>query len=112
MHELAKLSAPERGILIEDFLAAAFAGVAADPRFEGIRRSLTPELPENPTTEQVELAELTRDEDFRTAVGEMAAHQAGDRPGLRKDPTAIVVAEVAPALSANVSRRPRKRRGS
>jgi len=107
MHELAKLSAAERGNLVEDFLAAAFAEVAADPRFEGIRRSLTPELPENPTTEQVaawvELAELTRDEDFRTTVGEMAAHQAGDRPGLRKDPTAIVAAEVAPALSANVS---------
>jgi len=106
MHDLAKLSAAERGNLIADFLAAAFAEVAADPRFDGVKRSLTPELPDNPTTEQVaawvELAELTRDEDFRAAIGEMAAHQAGDRPGIRKDPTAIVLAEVAPALSANV----------
>ncbi|WP_406015039.1 hypothetical protein OG520_28060 [Streptomyces sp. NBC_00984] len=63
--DLARLSEHERRDLIDGFLATAFGGPDAAPGFAGIRRSMTPELPENPDTEQVEawieLAELTQD---------------------------------------------------
>ena len=105
MHELATLSAAEREALIENFLATTFAEVAG-PAFEGIKNSLTPDLPDIPTSEQlaawVELAELTGDADFRTTLRELAQHHASDGPGLRRDPAAMVQAEVAPALSAGV----------
>jgi hypothetical protein len=69
LHKLAKLSEAERRRLVDGFLTAAFGGVGTDSTFAGITRSMTPELPDDPDTEQVqawvELAELSQDPDFR-----------------------------------------------
>jgi DNA-binding transcriptional MerR regulator len=111
MHKLAKLSEDERRRLIGDFLDTAFGGLVAHPAFEGITRSMTPELPDNPEVEQVEawveLAELSQDPDFRASLGRMAEHLAADRvPGSttvpRRDAVAIVRDQASPALTAGV----------
>jgi DNA-binding transcriptional MerR regulator len=108
MHKLARLSEDERRQLIEEFLGTAFGGLDDRPGFDGIIRSLTPELPDDPEVEQVEawvaLAELSQDPDFRAAVREIAEHHAADRaPGeLRRDPAALVRDLVGPVLAAGV----------
>ncbi|MFE9691769.1 MerR family transcriptional regulator [Micromonospora sp. NPDC005806] len=109
MHKLARLSAAERRRLIEEFLDAAFAGPAADAAFAGIRRSLTPELPDDPDDEQleawVEVAELTRDPDFRASMRRLAEQHAADRAsatGVRRDAVALVRDGAGPALAAGV----------
>ena len=105
MHKLARLSEQERRRLIDDFLGSAFGGL---PAFEGITRSMTPELPDDPEPEQVEawveLAELTRDPEFRTVLRRLAELHAADRDpvALRRDPVAVVRDEVGPALAAGV----------
>lgn len=112
MHKLAKLSEDERRRLIGDFLDAVFGGPDADPRFAGARRSMTPELPDNPTTEQVrawvELAELSQDPGFRASVRRMvrnqsAEHARGDTATLRRDPVAVVRDRVGPVLAAGIA---------
>ncbi|GCD93217.1 MerR family transcriptional regulator [Embleya hyalina] len=111
MHKLAKLSEDERRRLVGDFLDAAFGDLGAGPEFVGIVRSMTPELPEDPETEQVEawveLAELSRDPDFRAVVRRMAGHHVADRArggaaGLRRDPVATVRDQVGPAMVAGI----------
>ncbi|MEZ0090116.1 MerR family transcriptional regulator [Streptacidiphilus sp. EB129] len=111
MHKLAKLSEDERRRLVGDFLDTAFGGLDTDAGFEGIMRSMTPELPDSPEAEQVEawveLAELSQDADFRACMRRMAEHYASDRAGangtgLRRDPAAAVLARVRPALEARV----------
>ncbi|NUT91371.1 MAG: MerR family transcriptional regulator [Saccharothrix sp.] len=76
VHDLALLSADARRLLVEDFLTAVFAG---RPGTEGLARTLTPELPDDPRPAQVaawvELAELTRDPDFRALLARLAAHR-------------------------------------
>ncbi|WP_329084170.1 MerR family transcriptional regulator [Streptosporangium sp. NBC_01469] len=111
MHKLAKLSEDERRRLIGDFLDTAFGGLDANPEFAGIRRSMTPELPDDPEPEQVEawveLAELSRDPDFRAVMhrlaGQHAAERAeGDITGPRRDPVAMVRDQAGPALVAGI----------
>ncbi|MFF0309329.1 MerR family transcriptional regulator [Streptosporangium sp. NPDC004379] len=111
MHKLAKLSGDERRRLVDDFLDAVFGGLA-DPHFAGIRRSMTPELPDDPGTEQVrawvELAELSRDPGFRAAVRRTAEDHAAERAAggaavPRRDPVAAVRDGVRPALDAGVA---------
>ncbi|MGW7525712.1 MerR family transcriptional regulator [Streptomyces sp. NPDC054783] len=106
MHRLATLSEAERRRLIDGFLDAVFeAPLRPSPaevpepsevpgpspadvshRAEaGLRRSLTPELPDNPAEEQVtawvELAELSLDDGFRAAVRGLVQEQARNRRG-------------------------------
>ncbi|MET9624100.1 MerR family transcriptional regulator [Streptomyces sp. NPDC006464] len=110
MHRLAKLSATERRRLVGDFLDAAFEGVGTGPAFAGIARSMTPELPEDATTEQVEawveLAELSQDPDFRAHVRHLAEERAADAqagpPSPHDDVAAIVRDEIAPAVAAGI----------
>ncbi|SBT39392.1 MerR family transcriptional regulator [Micromonospora narathiwatensis] len=109
MHRLAKLSDAERRRLIDKFLDAALTGLAGDPAFAGIRRSLTPELPDNPSTEQVEawveLAELAQDPDFRASLRRLAEQHAADHadaPVVRRDAVAVVREQVGPAVAAGV----------
>jgi DNA-binding transcriptional MerR regulator len=85
LHRLARLTEAGRDALIGEFLDAAFGGLD-DPVFDGIARSLTPELPADPTPDQitawVELAELARDPEFRLVVRRMAEVFAAARiPG-------------------------------
>ncbi|MFD8595499.1 MerR family transcriptional regulator [Kitasatospora sp. NPDC059646] len=100
VHRLASLSEAERRRLVEEFLDAALGDT---PAFAGARRSLTPELPDDPTGEQVdawvELAELIQDADFRERLRRLVAEH---RPGLRPDPVALVRDRTAPALAAGV----------
>ncbi|MEV4378793.1 MerR family transcriptional regulator [Streptosporangium sp. NPDC049644] len=111
MHQLAGLSEDERRRLIGDFLGTAFGGLDADAGFAGIMRSMTPELPDDPDAEQVEawveLAELSRDPDFRAVMRRMAEHLAaeraqGDTTVLRRDSAAMVRDQVGPALAVGI----------
>lgn len=85
MHDLARLSAGERQRILDEFVANAFAGADPDHPVQGLAqamRQLPPELPDDPTDEQVdawvELAELVQDKDFQQRVREMAL--AGQSP--------------------------------
>ncbi|MEU6011325.1 MerR family transcriptional regulator [Streptomyces sp. NPDC047453] len=111
MHQLAQHSEDERRRLIDDFLEAVFGGLDATPAFAGAMRSMTPELPADPDAEQVqawmELAELSRDPDFRTGVRRMAEDHAneqarGDTTGPRRDIAAAVRDLVGPALATPI----------
>jgi DNA-binding transcriptional MerR regulator len=111
MHRLAKLSEVERHQLVGDFLDAAFGGVGTNSMFAGVMRSMTPELPDNPDTEQVqawvELAELSQDPDFRALVRHLAQEQTagyvqGGPPALHNDLAAIVRDQITPAVAAGV----------
>jgi DNA-binding transcriptional MerR regulator len=102
MHKLAKLSEHERLRLVEDFLDTVFGDA---PEFVAVRRSMTPELPDNPEPEQVEawveLAELSQDPDFRSTVRRMAEDYLTTtmRPGL----VATISGHVRPALAAGIA---------
>ncbi|MER7857022.1 MerR family transcriptional regulator [Streptomyces bacillaris] len=111
MHQLARLSKDERSRLTGDFLEAVFGGLDAAPTFAGVMRSMTPELPRNPKTEQVqawvELAEISLDPGFRAVVRRMAEEQAAEqaRSGVtapRRDITAAVRDQAGPALTAGI----------
>ncbi|GAA3807425.1 MerR family transcriptional regulator [Streptomyces chiangmaiensis] len=97
MHQLATLSAAERRRLIDDFLDTVFEGLHSGSRHAATRRSMTPELPDSPTDEQirawVELAELSLDPDFRTSVRRLAEdHVAGLPDGAPMPPRPDIVA--------------------
>ncbi|PWR12352.1 MerR family transcriptional regulator [Micromonospora acroterricola] len=109
LHTLARLSARERHRLVADFLDAVFDGLATTPAYPGIMRTLTPELPDDPRTEQVqawmELAELAQDPDFRASMRRLVREYAADHdvPGPpRPDAVAVVRDAVAPALGAGL----------
>ena len=97
VHDLARLSEME---CVRDFLAEALGDC---PELAGIARTLTPELPEDPSPGQldawVELAGLTRDAGFRAAVRRLVDQHEG---GLRRDLAAGVRDAVAPALAAGI----------
>ena len=111
MHKLARLSEDERQRLIGDFLDAVFGALGAEPSVTGIRRSMTPELPDDPEAEQVqawaELAELSQDPDFRASMRRMARDEAaelgqGSAPVLRRGLVAVVRDQAGPALAARI----------
>ncbi len=86
MHKLAKLSEEERNRILTDFYDEVFGGLDMDPAFEQGMRSVTPDLPDDPTPEQVEawieLAELVQEPGFRRRVREMSeAHSAARAAG-------------------------------
>ncbi|MFI7127264.1 MerR family transcriptional regulator [Nonomuraea sp. NPDC050153] len=112
MHKLARLSEDERRRLVDGFLEAAFDGLDTVPGFAGIMSSMTPELPDDPSPEQVEawveLAELAQDPDFRAAVRRTAAGLAAERAGTGDAPPrpdAVVLARdhARPALAAGLA---------
>jgi DNA-binding transcriptional MerR regulator len=83
MHKLAQLSDDERKRIVADFLDQAFEGLDMDPAFVGYMKSSLPELPEDPTPEQVdawiELAELVQDQDFQASIRRMSEQHAAAR---------------------------------
>lgn len=110
MHELARLSAQERQRLVDDFVDRVFEGIAPDAPGAHIARgmrTLPAELPDEPTTEQVEawveLANLISDEDFQQRVRQMAL--AGAQPGPRpaKYDHQKVVEHAGGALAAGIA---------
>jgi DNA-binding transcriptional MerR regulator len=53
MNKLAKLSAQERKQIIDDFVTEVFHGLEPDPGIAARLRQATPELPDNPSPEQI-----------------------------------------------------------
>jgi DNA-binding transcriptional MerR regulator len=98
MNDLARLSAAERQQMLDEFVDATFAGTDPDAPGAGIAnnmRILPTELPDEPTTEQVEawveLAELVNDPAFRARAREMAvAGSQADPDPPQFDPAPIV----------------------
>jgi DNA-binding transcriptional MerR regulator len=86
MNNLARLSAAERRQIIDDFVAEVFDGLDADPKLRSKLQLTAPELPDEPTAEQVaawmELAELVQDPGFRHRMRKMAEyHTSGSVMG-------------------------------
>jgi DNA-binding transcriptional MerR regulator len=100
MHDLARLGAAERRRIVADFVEEVFAGLDADPGIAARMRAATPELPDEPSSRQVEawieLAELVADEDFRRRIRAMAQRSAADRAA-RPDGAEPAAAPAAPA---------------
>ena len=87
MTRIAQATADERRRIITEFLDSIFDGIPVDPQFEARLRSVTPELPDEPTDEQVdawlELSELVADPDFRALLRRMSEgsfNQPADAP--------------------------------
>ncbi|MEU5259974.1 MerR family transcriptional regulator [Amycolatopsis sp. NPDC021455] len=101
VRQQALLSEVERQCLVGDFLADALGD---RPELAGIARTLTPELPEDPSLEQaeawVELAALMRDTEFRANLRRLAD---GHEAGLRRDLAAEVRDAVTPAVAAGIA---------
>ncbi|WP_051763918.1 MerR family transcriptional regulator [Streptomyces virginiae] len=80
MHRLATLSRAEQRRLISDFIDEVFEEPHTGTEFASLMRSVVPELPDDPTPEQVEawveLAGLCQDEEFRAAIRRTAEEQA------------------------------------
>ncbi|MFD2077493.1 hypothetical protein SAMN05421678_1124 [Actinopolymorpha cephalotaxi] len=97
MNHVTTHSESEHRRLVDEFLATVFDDLAAT--HAGVRRSMTPDLPDDPSPEQVrawtELAELALDPDFRATMRQMAqchateTEQAGLVPP-RRDIAAFV----------------------
>ncbi|MEU5438330.1 MerR family transcriptional regulator [Streptomyces sp. NPDC020719] len=90
MHRLTQLSVEERRRLIDDFVEGTFGTVDADPAGVAMVRAATPDLPDDPSSEQVaawvEIAELVSDDDFRTRMRRTTLHQvAGHTPAIETE---------------------------
>jgi DNA-binding transcriptional MerR regulator len=83
MNKLARLSAAERLRIIEDFVEEVFGGVNVDPWLYDRMRQVSPDLPDDPNSEQVEawveLADLVHDPEFRARMRELARTNAEGR---------------------------------
>ncbi|MFF3940060.1 helix-turn-helix domain-containing protein [Streptomyces phaeofaciens] len=84
MNKLARLSAAERGRILQEFVDEMFHGLrAADPVIRERMRATVVDLPDDPTPEQVdawvELAELLQDPGFRARMRKAAEFNAADR---------------------------------
>jgi len=76
VHELARLSEEERQAILDDFFDEVFGGLDLEPGFDQRMRSVRVELPDDPSTEQleawIELVNLVRDPDFRASIRRMS----------------------------------------
>ncbi|MEH1125897.1 MerR family transcriptional regulator [Micromonospora sp. CPCC 206061] len=81
VNRIARATAEERRRIISEFLDSIFDGVPVNPELEARLRSATPELPDEPTDEQIEawleLSELVSDPEFRSLLRGMSAAQQG-----------------------------------
>ncbi|MET8045242.1 MerR family transcriptional regulator [Micromonospora sp. NPDC005215] len=109
LRRLAQLTARERGHLVGAFLATVFEDPDDKHPYRGVLVSMTPELPDDPSTEQVqawlELAGLCREPTFQASMRRMVRQHAADHdvPGLpRPDAVAVVRDGVADALAAGL----------
>ncbi|MEU5595277.1 MerR family transcriptional regulator [Streptomyces sp. NPDC020298] len=112
VHRLVRLSGAERHRLIEDFLDSVFDGLDGGPAHAAARRSMTPELPDDPTDEQVEawveLAELSLDPDFRAGLRRGAEDHAAVFSGCgaappRPDAVAVVRDHATAAVRSGIA---------
>jgi hypothetical protein len=85
MHKLASMSDDGRDQLVDRFWDFVTDGLDVHPGYAERLHSLRPRLPEEPSTEQLEawiaLAEIVRDEEFRTALRDFFHHTFGTAQG-------------------------------
>ena len=119
MHDLARLTAAERRRIVDDFLDDVLGGLDVDGTIAERMRETRPDLPDDPSPEQVEawieLAELVADPDFRARVRAMSERGAADRAAAASEPAAdpdasraaaqLVVERATAALAAGVQPR-------
>ncbi|MET8829614.1 MerR family transcriptional regulator [Streptomyces sp. NPDC004610] len=84
VNRLARLSAAERGRILEEFVEEMFHGLdTADPVIRERMRDMAVDLPDEPTPEQVdawvELAELLQEPEFRARMRQAARYNAEGR---------------------------------
>jgi DNA-binding transcriptional MerR regulator len=83
MKDLAAMSDEERKRLIDEFWDEVMGGLNIHPDFDARMRSAKPELPDDPTPDQlqawIELAELVQDKDFRARIRRMGEVQSAAR---------------------------------
>ncbi|QRP50514.1 MerR family transcriptional regulator [Amycolatopsis sp. FDAARGOS 1241] len=83
MNRLAQMSDDERKRLVDEFWAEMTEGLDVDPAFYERMGSAKPELPDDPSPEQleawIEFAELVQDQDFRRLIRGMSERHAADR---------------------------------
>jgi len=107
MHKLAQLSASERRQLISEFIDDTFTELDLGPDFLPMMRSAMPDLPDDPTQDQVsawvELAGLVRDPDFRASLRQAAAAQARARAETPADPSPEASQAMATLLRERVA---------
>ncbi|PWK90559.1 DNA-binding transcriptional MerR regulator [Lentzea atacamensis] len=116
MNELARMSDEERQRILDDFFEEVFGPYELDPQFEQRMRSVRVELPDDPSTEQleawVELAKLLQDPDFRASVKRMSQqHEEFRRNGEDMGPRSegqmeafnFAIAQAREALDAGVA---------
>ncbi len=76
MNKLASMADEDRKRLLDEFWADMVEGLELDPQFYERMRSAKPELPDDPTPEQleawIEFAELVQDEEFRASIRRMS----------------------------------------
>ncbi|MFF4078795.1 MerR family transcriptional regulator [Streptomyces sp. NPDC001777] len=90
MHRLTQLSGEERRRLIDDFVEGTFGAADADPAAAAMVRAAAPDLPRDPSGEQVaawvELVGLMGDEDFRPRLRRTATYRAtGRTPDIERE---------------------------
>jgi DNA-binding transcriptional MerR regulator len=116
MNELARMSDEERQRILDDFFEEVFGPYELDPQFEQRMRSVRVELPDDPSTEQleawVELAKLVQDPDFRASVKRMSQqHEEFRRNGEDMGPRSegqmeafnFAIAQAREALDAGIA---------
>jgi DNA-binding transcriptional MerR regulator len=104
MYDLANLTADDRRRIITDLVDDVFSGLDDQGPVADKMRAATPELPDDPSPEQVaawvELAHLVQDASFRARLREMAVAGAGAGPDDSQAAFAAAVAEHAGAAVA------------
>lgn len=89
MHKLARLSEEERNRILTEFIDEV-SSVAPGSDFETMMRTVTPDLPDDPTPAQVdawvEFVDLVSDPDFRARIKGMFVRGAAD-PASAKPPS-------------------------
>lgn len=105
MNRFAQATADERRRVIAEFLDSVFDGVPVDPALEQRLRSVTPELPDEPTDEQLdawlELSELVADPDFRAMLRRMTTAPGPD-PGMDESTHGLIIEKAGGAVAEGV----------
>jgi len=117
MNRIAQATADERRRLLDEFLDSLFEGVDIDPahetqarEFQQRLRSVSADLPDDPTDEQIdawiELADLIRDPEFRAKLREMGRRSFGTGsagpPADSMRLANLVTEKVGPAYEAGI----------
>lgn len=106
MNRIAKATAEQRRRIIGEFLDSIFDGVPVDPQLEAKMRSVTPELPDEPTDEQLdawlELSELVADPDFRAFLRGMSESRPDAGPTLGAQTHELISEKAGAAVAAGI----------